>query len=299
MRKEFIQGFISGICVITLLVGISFLIHPKENKTKTFTHLQISKEPLKKGIAEVFYPTGNVGQEKLSTRILEILTQEYELIEKVLGIPPDKILAYQTYGLVFCEDIDDEFLKYTNQGLVSIDGVLCYPVVNEVGFPFRDAKTRLRLVYNLPKEVVKGILKERLNLEDDALWFAEGVGGYIGFLCWQKFDTYAFFNYEYPRVLNLNPTQEILDLTNYESFKEFSCYASIFIIIDLIKHYGQSIIVKIISKLEKDKQKIGSEEITQSIKELTGQDIQSGLKSVAVERVEERFKLLKAKFGFR
>lgn len=293
MSKEFIQGVICGLVVAGLVFGM--IIHSKETKTKTFTHLQISKEPLRKGIAEVFYPKENVNQKKIATKILEILAQEYELIEKVLQIPLDKILSYQIYGLVFCDDIDDVVLKYTNQGLVSIDGVWCYPVVGEVGFPFRDPKTRLRLVYNFPKETVKNILKEKLNLADDALWFTEGIGGYIGFLCWQKFDTYAFFNYEYPKILNLNSTQEIIDLTNYESFNEFSSYASIFIIIDLIKHHNQEIIVKIISELEKDYGKVGSEEIAQVIKNLTGMDILPGLKTVSVEKIEDRFKLLKSR----
>ncbi len=318
MRREFIHGFICGLIATTLLFGISFLIPKTPRENKTITHLQIAKEPLKKGIVEVFYPKENTAQEKLANRILEILVKECALIEKVLEMPQDKILAYQTYGLVFCEDVDDNFLKYTNQGLASVDGVLCYPVVNEIGFPFRDPKTRFRLVHSIPKEIVKSILKERLNLKNDAFWFAEGVGGYIAFLCWQELDKSAFFNYEYPRVLKLsstfgkpqlvedlspnkfglpmkkNPEQELIDLTEDKVFSEFSCYASIFIIIDLVKRYGRGIIAKTISKLEKSKNKIGSEEIAQTIKELTGQDIFLGLKAVSVKKVEERIKLLKA-----
>jgi len=300
MNREFLQGIILGIIGTTLFFGISFLVgeRPRENEKKTITHLQISKEPLKKGIAEVFYPKENTTLEKLAKRILEILVKEYELVEKVLEIPPAEILSYQTYGLVFCEDIDDLFLKYTTQGLASVDGVLCYPVVGEVGFPFRDPKTRFRLVYNLPKELVKGILKERLNLKDDAFWFVEGIGGYIGFLCWQELDKYAFFNYEYPRVFNLNPKQDTIDLTDYDTFKKCEylySYTATFIIIDLVKNYGPGIIAKIIRKLEKDKGKIGSQEIAQEIKELTNRDIFSGLKMISVDKVEERIKLLKSR----
>lgn len=294
MHRKFIHGFICGLIATTLLFGISFLIPKTPGENKTITHLQISKEPLKKGIVEVFYPKENTTQEKLANRILGVLVKEYTLIEKVLEIPQEKILAYQTYGLVFCEDIDDMFLKSTHQGLASVNGVMCYPVVGEVGFPFRCPKTRFRLVHNIPKELVKSILKEKLNLKDDTLWFAEGVGGYIGFLCWQEIDKAAFFNYEYPRVLKLNPEQELIDLTEDRPFTEFSDYASIFIIIDLVKRHGRGIITKTISKLEKSKNKIGSEEIAQAIKELTGQDILLGLKAVSVKKVEERFKLLKA-----
>ncbi|MEW6096086.1 MAG: hypothetical protein AB1567_06135 [bacterium] len=304
MHKEFIQGVICGVIATTLLLGISSLVYKKskENENQTITHLQISKEPLKKSIVEIFYPKGNTTQEKLAERILEILVKEYELIEKVLEIPLHKILSYQTYGLVFCEDIDDIFLKYTNEGLASIDGVLCYPVVGEVGFPFRDPKTRFRVVYNIPKELVKGILKGRLNLKDDALWFAEGIGGYIGFLCWQELDRHAFFNYEYPRVLKLsskiNPKPDTIDLTDYQTFKEaeYLFYpASIFIIIDLVTRYGRGIIAKTIFKLEKTKDRIGSEEIAQTIKELKDEDILPRLKAVSLKKTEERFKLLESK----
>jgi len=300
MGRELIQGFIWGIIVTTLFFGISFLVceKPRENEKKTVTHLQISKEPLKKSVIEVFYPKENITLEKLANRILEILVKEYELVEKVLEIPPEEILSYQVYGLVFCEDIDDVFLKYTNQGLASVDGILCYPVVGEVGFPFRDPKTRFRLVYNLPKELVKGILKERLNLKDDALWLAEGIAGYIGFLCWQEIDKYAFFNYEYPRVVNIDPKQDTIDLTDYDTFKKsayFYSYAATFIIIDLVKNYGRGIIAKIISKLEKDNGKIGSEEVSQHIKELTDKDILLGLKVISLNKVAERVKLLKSR----
>lgn len=301
MSREFIQGFIGGIIVTTLFFGISFLIweKPKENEKQTITHLQISKEPLKKGIVEVFYPKENKTLEKLAHRILEILVKEYELIEKILEIPQDKILSYQTYGLVFCEDTDDVFLKYTNQGLALVDGILCYPVVGEVGFPFRDPKTRCRLVYNLPKELIKGILNERLKVKDSAFWLVEGIAGYIGFLCWQEFDKYAFFNYEYPRVLNnLNPNQETIDITVEETFKKFEdfySYTATFIIIDLVKNHGREIIAKIIRKLEKDKGKIGAEEVAQHIKELTGKDIFSELKVISSNKVAERFKLLKSR----
>jgi hypothetical protein len=304
MHQEFIRGLICGAIVTTLLFGISFLVHkkPKENKNQTITHLQISKEPLKKGIVEIFYPKGNTTQQKLAIRILDILVKEYELVEKVLEIPLHKILSYQTYGLVFCEDIDDIFLKYTNQGLASVDGVLCYPVVGEVGFPFSDPKTRLRLVYNLPKELVKGILIQRLKLKEDAYWFAEGIGGYIGFLCWQRLDRYAFFNYEYPRVLKLydkiNSKPDTIDLTDYEIFKEaeyVSSYASIFIIIDLVKRHGRGIIAKSIFKLEKNKNEVSSSDIAQAIKELVDEDILSKLKAVSLKNVEKRFKLLESK----
>lgn len=301
MSREFIQGFIGGIIVTTLFFGISFLIceNPKEDKREAITHLQISKAPLKKGIVEVFYPKENKTLEKLAQRILEILVKEYELVEKILEIPQDKILAYQTYGLVFCEDIDDVSLKYINQGLTSVDGILCYPVVGEVGFPFRDPKMRCRLVYNLPKELVKSILQERLKVKDSALWLVEGIAGYIGFLCWQEFDKYAFFNYEYPRLLNnLGPKQETIDLIDNETFKKFEdlySYTATFIIIDLVKSHGRGIIAKIIRELEKDKGKIGAAEVTQHIKDLTGKDIFSGLKVISLNKVEERVKLLKSR----
>lgn len=301
MHKEIVQGFILGIIVTTLFFGISFLIgeRPKENEKQSLTHLQISKEPLKKGIVEVFYPKENKTLEKLAHPILEILVKEYELVEKILEIPQDKILSYQTYGLVFCEDIDDVFLKYTNQGLALVDGILCYPVVGEVGFPFRDPKTRCRMVYNLPKELVKSILKERLKVKDNVLWLVEGIAGYIGFLCWQELDKYAFFNYEYPRVLNnLNPRQETIDITDDETFKKFEdfySYTATFIIIDLVKSHGQGIISKIIRQLEKNNGKIGSEEVAQVIKELTTKDILSKLKVISLNKVAKRFKLLKSR----
>lgn len=301
MQKGFIHGLICGVSATMLLFGISFLGHKtsKENKNLTITHIQISKEPLKKGIVEVFYPKGNTTQEKLANQILDILVKEYELVEKVLEIPLHNLLSYQTYGLVFCEDIDDIFLKYTNEGVACVTGVVCYPVVGEVGFPFRDPKTRFRLVYTLPKEFVKGILIQRLNLKEDAYWFAEGIGGYIGFLCWQKFDRYAFFNYEYPRMLKLytdkNPNQELIDITDYTTFKDIYYPACIFIITDLVSHYGRGIIAKSIFKLEKIKNKVGSKEIAQVIKELTGRDIISGLNQVSLKKVEKRFKLLESK----
>ncbi|MFH1563187.1 MAG: hypothetical protein ABIF11_07215 [Nitrospirota bacterium] len=319
MRKEFIQGLLCGVVATTLFFGISSLIHkePEENK-KTITHIQMVKEPLKKGIAEVFYPEGNETQNRLADKILDILVKEYELVSKVLEIPEDKILSYQTYGLVFCEDIeaclvDDMFLKYTHDGLILVDGVQCYPVVGETGFPFRAPKTRFRLVHSLPQELVKGILSEKLKVEDSGRWFIEGVGGYIGFLCWQRFDKSAFFNYEYPRVLKLfDKAQQrgeppTIDLTatrqaSSETFKEddlLGC-ASTFIIIDLVNRYGRGIIAKSISKLAEtrqasSKEKIGAEEIAGVINELTGADILPGLKVVSVKRVEERFKLLKTK----
>lgn len=120
----------------------------------------------------------------------------------------------------------------------------------------------------------------------------------MGFLCWQRFDKYAFFNYEYPRVLKLfDGTKSVIDLTDYNTFKEndLSCYAATFIIIDLVNRYGRGIIAKSISKLAESKKKVGAEEIANVIKEITGADILPGLKVVSVERVEERFKLLKAK----
>ncbi|MEW6621482.1 MAG: hypothetical protein AB1422_19470 [bacterium] len=301
MHKKFILGFICGIIVGVLPLGIKFWLH-KEAEQPSFTHLQISKEPLKKGIVEIFYPEENATQKKLAHQILEILVKEYEMIEKVLEIPQENLLSYQPYGLVFCEDIDDIFLKYTNKGLVLVDGILCYPVVAETIFPFRESKTRLRLVYTLPKELVKGIIKEKLKLKEDGVWFAEGIGGYIGFLCWQRFDRYAFFNYEYPRILKLyankKPGQETIDLTDYQISKELEYFytpASTFIIIDLVNRHGRGIVAKIISKLTTSNNKIGSKEIAQTIKELTGDDILSGLKVVSLEKVEERFKSLKLK----
>lgn len=303
MHRRFIQGFICGVAITALLFGTSFLLHKNSKETQTITHLQISKIPLRKSIVEVFYPKGNATLEKVAEQTLDILIKEYELVEKILEIPMHKILSYQTYGLVFCEDVDDIFLKYTNSdGVALVNGVLCYPVVGEMRVPFRDPKTRLRLVYTIPKNLVKGILKEKLNLKEDAFWFAEGVGGYIGFLCWQKLDKYAFFNYEYPRVLKLyadtNPKPKTINLTNYKTFKEaeYLFYpASIFVIIDLVNRYGRGIIAKIIDELEKSKNKIGSEDIIQVIKELKGEDITPDLKAVCLEKTEKRFKLLKSK----
>ena len=153
MRKEFIQGLLCGVVATTLFFGISSLIHrePPENK-KNITHIQMVKKPLKKGIAEVFYPQENETQSRLANKILDVLVKEYELVAKVLEIPEDKILSYQTYGLVFCEDIDDMTLKYTHNGLTLVNGVQCYPVVGEAGFPFRDPKTRFRLAHSLPQK---------------------------------------------------------------------------------------------------------------------------------------------------
>lgn len=138
MRKEFIQGFIYGVVATTLFFGIGSLINrePKKENKKNITHIQMVKKPLKKGIAEVFYSEGNETQGKLANKILDVLVKEYELVAKVIEIPEDKILSYQTYGLVFCEDIDDMFLKYTHNGLTLVDGVQCYPVVGETDFHF-------------------------------------------------------------------------------------------------------------------------------------------------------------------
>lgn len=306
IKREVVISFVSGMLFMGLIIGIGFWIK-KPSQQEHFTHEEIKKSVIKNGIAEIFYPVGNIQQERLAKRVAKIIDKEYGVICQVLELKQEEILSSQTYGFVFCESFDDTVLSRLKDGLISIDGVLCWPIVSENSFPFKDPVLRFRLYCTLPAQAVKGIIEKRLKIDkNSASWFIEGISGYIGFTCWQALDKSSFFDYEYTKGINLYKEYQekggtqTLNLLNYSSFDEqgdfaayiFS-YASTFLMIDLVTKYSSRIIPETLNRLSKEKGKIKGITIVKAIESLTGENIIQQLENIPVKDTQQRFEMLK------
>lgn len=309
IKREVVISFVSGMLFMGLIVGIGFWIK-KTSHQEHFTHEELKKSVIKDGIAELFYPVGNIQQERLARRVAKIIDKEYVAICQVLELKQEEILFSQTYGFVFCESFDDPVLSKLRNGLISIDGILCWPIVSENSFPFKDPVLRFQLYCKLPTQAVKGIIEKRFEIDkNSASWFIKGISGYIGFACWQALDKSSFFNYEYPKGINLykefiskkqNGGTQTLNLLNRSSFNEqenfadyiFS-YASTFLMIDLVTKYSSRIIPETLNRLAKEKGKIKGITIVKAIESLTNENITKQLENILVKDTQERFEMLK------
>lgn len=294
----------AGGILVGFILGLLLWIKTSPQPLRHFTHLELDKDVVKQGVVEVFYPTANTEEKRLAEQICRIVAQEYDLISQALGLKQEDILSFQPYSLVICDNFDDPLLTKLKDGLISIDTVLCWPVVSERGLPFKDTAFRFRLCYTLPAELCRGIIETKLKLDKNSThWFVRGVSGYVAFLCWQAVDRKGFFNYEYTRVLSLYEKDKVeerrISLLDRNSFASLGlleepifCSASTFLMIDLVKKHGQEIIPAILNRLTKVKGKIEGIEIVKIIESLTGERL---VVDISVQETQARFKGLKEK----
>ncbi|MFH1096727.1 MAG: hypothetical protein V1749_04415 [Candidatus Desantisbacteria bacterium] len=310
LRGNFIPGFIVGALLIGMIAGLYLSAHPSQKKaTKSVTHVKIAKVALKEDIAEVFYPEGDITQQKIAMETAKNMSLECKRIQTMFNISPQEMLSGQMYGFVFCPLWrGDPFIEtIKDDKWLTVDNIICLPIVCEWGWPFQNPIHRYYLHCEFPYYMAQGILKKTLTVDETAQWFIDGLCGYASAVCWQRFDRKAYMNYEYDRVavffsqggyatatVNLTDPSHIKD-----GAKEFVFLpAETFFIIDLVKKHKEKTIPLIIARLAASKTKpITGEEILLAIKEVTGEDMSTQVKSISRDAVLTRFGELRKKMG--
>lgn len=310
LRGRFIPGFIVGILLIGMIVGLYLSAHPPQKKAvKSVTHVQIAKASLKDGIVEVFYPEGNPLQQNIAQEAAKKMSLECKRIQTMFNISPQEMLSGQMYGFVFCPLWrGDPFIEtIKDDKWLIVDNVTCLPIVSEWSWPFQSPIHRYYLHCVFPYHMVQGILKKNFTWDETAQWFIDGLCGYASAVCWQQLDRKAYMNYEYEQAAVFfgqgGYGTATVNLTDPSHIKEGAgefvfLPAETYFIIDLIKKHKEKVIPLIISKLAASKTKpLTGEEILLAIKEVTGDDMKTQVKSISRDEVLNRFVELRKKMG--
>ncbi|MBI4777750.1 hypothetical protein HY792_02345 [Candidatus Desantisbacteria bacterium] len=310
VKGGFIPGFIVGMLLIGMIMGLYISVHPPKKRTiKSVTHLKINKVSLKEDIHEVFYPEGNAEQQKIASETVKKMSLECKKIQALFNISSQEMLTGQMYGFVFCPVWrNDPFIEtIKDDKWLIVDNVTCWPIVCEWGWPFQNPDNRYYLHCLFPYYTAQEVLKKSIPHDETAQWFIDGLCGYASAICWQQFDRKAYMNYEYDRGVVFfdhngyaTATINLLDPGHIkEGAKEFVFLpAETFFIIDLVKKHKTKVIPLIISKLSASKTKpITGEEVLLVIKEITGEDMSTRAKSISRDEVLGRFGELGKKMG--
>lgn len=310
LKGGFISGFIVGILLIGMIMGLYLSAHPpKKRAIKSVTHLKINKVSLKEDIAEVFYPEGNTIQQKIAIETAKKMSLECKRIQTLFNITSQEMLSGQMYGFVLCpvwrKDPFIETIK--DDKWLIVDNVICLPIVCEWGWPFQNPENRYYLYCLFPYYMAQEVLKKSITWDGTAQWFIDGLCSYASAVCWQQFDKTAYMNYEYEQTAGFfeqdGYATATINLTDPEHIKkedkEFVFLpAETYFIIDLVKKHKERVIPLIISKLSVSKTKpITGEEVLLVIKEVTGEDMGTKAKSISRDEVLGRFRELKKKMG--
>ena len=312
VKGGFVPGFIVGVLLIGMIMGLYLSIHPPKKSTiKSVTHLKISKVSLKEDIAEVFYPEGNTIQQKIALEAAKRMSLECKRIQSLFNISSQEMLTGQMYGFVFCPVWrDDPFIEtIKDDKWLIVDNVTCWPIVCEWNWPFQNPLNRYYLHCLFHYCMAQEVLKKSITCDETAQWFVDGLCCYASAVCWQQFDKAAYMNYEYDQSIvffsqNGYATATI-NLTDPEHIKKEDkgfvfLPAETFFIVDLIKKHREKVIPLIISRLSASKTKpITGEEVLLAIKDVTGEDMGTRAKSVSRDEVLNRFRELGKKMGRR
>ncbi|MBU0702053.1 hypothetical protein KKE26_12325 [bacterium] len=308
--KGFIPGFIVGMLLIGMIIGLYLSVHPPKKETiKSVTHLKINKVSLKEDIVEVFYPEGDVIQQKIALETAKKMSLECKKIQTLFNISSHEMLRGQMYGFVFCPLWrNDPFIEtIKDDKWLIVDNITCLPIVCEYGWPFQNPRHRYYLHCLFPYYMAQEILKKNITWDETAQWFIDGLCGYASAVCWQQFDRKAYMNYEYDRsavffgqggyataTVNLADPKHIKD-----GAKEFVFLpAETYFIVDLIKKHKEKVVPLLISRLSASKVKpITNEEVLLAIKEITGEDMRTKVKAIPRYEVLSRFRELRKKMG--
>jgi hypothetical protein len=310
IKGGFIPGFIVGMLLIGMIMGLYLSVHPPKTETiRSVTHLKINKIPLKEDIAEVFYPEWNTVQQKIALETAKKMSLECKKIQTLFNISSQEMLTGQMYGFVFCPLWrNDPFIEaIKDDKWLIVDNVVCWPIVCEWGWPFQNPENIYYLHCSFPYYMAQEVLKKSIIPDETSQWFINGLCGYASAICWQQFDRKSYMNYEYDKGIVFfdqngyaTATINLLDPTHIkEGAKEFVFLpAETFFIIDLIKKHKEKAIPLIISKLSASGTKpITGEQVLLAIKEITGEDMGTRAKSISRDEVLSRFRELRKKMG--